>query len=209
MRERKPKTYNSTGFVCCHLFYNQIQKCKKCALHELRINKIKGKTPGAGYRNAKVVIVGMAPGFYRDKDVFCGTPFNFFNKELGYEKGIIGVKNPLLVLTNILTLKKDQFYITNVMKCSVSNDREPADEQLNECIPFLFKELRAINPVVVIGLGKFVEKVYIKFKTTFDHILNDSMWFNTYHPGYIVRTGKIEIYHKFADTINEYLELPE
>ncbi|HMS23348.1 MAG TPA: uracil-DNA glycosylase [Candidatus Saccharibacteria bacterium] len=94
---------------------------------------------GYGNPNAKVVFIGEAPGKNEDKE---GRPF-------------IGAAGKFLdeMLDNI-GLKREEVYITNIVKYRPPNNRDPLPDKKNQFLPYLLEELEAIKPVIVVTLGR-------------------------------------------------------
>lgn len=94
---------------------------------------------GHGNPNAKVVFIGEAPGKNEDKE---GRPF-------------IGAAGKFLdeMLDNI-GLKREEVYITNIVKYRPPNNRDPLPDEKNQFLPYLLEELEAIKPVIVVTLGR-------------------------------------------------------
>jgi uracil-DNA glycosylase len=115
---------------------SQVNDCKACPLSYAR----KKAVPGEGPANAQVMLIGEAPGFYENEQgrPFVGAAGNFLNELL--EKAGIG--------------RKDVF-ITNVVKCRPPGNRDPLPEELSACTGFLDRQIEAINPLVIVTLGRF------------------------------------------------------
>ncbi len=113
----------------------EIKNCKRCELWKTKTNYV----PGEGNPKAKIVFVGEAPGREEDKQ---GRPF---------------VGNAGKYLTEVMQkfgLKREDVYITNVLKCRPPNNRDPKPEEVEACKPFLIKQLEAIKPDVIVCLGR-------------------------------------------------------
>lgn len=119
---------------------NQISKtisqCTKCNLGRTRKNAV----PGEGNPNAKIIFVGEAPGANED---FKGIPF------CGKAGGILDE------LLNSVGLKRNEIYITNILKCRPPGNRDPNNQEIQACVPYLEKQIELINPEVICCLGNF------------------------------------------------------
>ncbi|WP_448577679.1 uracil-DNA glycosylase family protein [Thermosphaera sp.] len=114
--------------------FNEIRNCKKCRLHESRINPV----PGEGSLTAKVVLIGEAPGRKEDE---VGRPF----------VGLAGkFLNTLLENTG---LKREEVFITNIVKCRPPGNRKPRRDEISQCLGYLSRQLRLLRPRVLILLG--------------------------------------------------------
>lgn len=114
----------------------QVRECKKCSLHFSRKNGV----PGEGPANAEVMLIGEGPGFYENEQgrPFVGSAGKFLDELL--EKG---------------GLKRSEVFITNVVKCRPPGNRDPMPEELSACNDYLEEQIRTINPLVIVTLGRF------------------------------------------------------
>jgi DNA polymerase len=94
---------------------------------------------GDGDPNADVVFIGEAPGKNEDEQ---GLPF-------------VGAAGKFLeeMLTSI-NLRRQQVYITNIVKYRPPNNRDPEPEEKLEFLPYLERQLNIIEPLVVVTLGR-------------------------------------------------------
>jgi len=98
----------------------QIQNCRACPLAETRINPV----PGEGSITAELMFVGEGPGYDEDQQ---GRPF-------------VGRAGQLLTkIINAMEFRREDVYITNVVKCRPPDNRNPNMEELEKCQPFLFE----------------------------------------------------------------------
>lgn len=114
----------------------QIRNCSNCSLSQTRSNAV----PGEGSTEADFVFIGEGPGFYEDRD---GKPF-------------VGQAGKLLdeMLASI-SLKREDVYITNMVKCRPPNNRDPLPIEIESCRPFLDQQIQMIDPKVLVTLGRF------------------------------------------------------
>lgn len=114
---------------------DEIRACKKCRLASSRTNPV----PGEGNRDSQVMFVGEAPGRKEDE---WGRPF-------------VGPAGQLLTeLIEKIGVKRDDVYITNVVKCRPPNNRDPADDEIEACLPYLLRQMKLIKPNIIIALGR-------------------------------------------------------
>jgi DNA polymerase len=113
-----------------------VSDCKACQLSYARKNAV----PGEGPANAQVMLIGEGPGFYENEQgrPFVGAAGNFLNALL--EKAAIG---------------RGDVFITNVVKCRPPGNRDPLPEELAACAGYLDRQIEAINPLVIVTLGRF------------------------------------------------------
>ena len=113
----------------------QINTCTLCTLSEKRSMAV----PGEGSQSATIMFIGEGPGFYEDKN---GRPF-------------VGPAGKLLdKLLSSIGLRRDDVYITNMIKCRPPNNRDPLSTEIRSCKPYLDKQMSIIQPKVVVTLGR-------------------------------------------------------
>jgi DNA polymerase len=114
----------------------QASVCTKCELQFSR----KQAVPGEGPADAEIMFIGEGPGFHENEQ---GRPF-------------VGAAGQFLdeLLTGI-NLKRQQVYITNVVKCRPPGNRDPQTEELEACSDYLERQIKAINPKVIVTLGRY------------------------------------------------------
>jgi DNA polymerase len=114
----------------------QVNTCEKCALHFSR----KLSVPGEGPANAELMFIGEGPGFYENEQ---GRPF-------------VGQAGKVLdELLETAGLKRQDVFICNVVKCRPPGNRDPLPEELSACAVYLDQQIEAINPCVIVTLGRF------------------------------------------------------
>jgi len=114
--------------------FNEIRSCRKCRLHESRTNPV----PGEGPLTARVVVIGEAPGRKEDES---GTPF-------------VGSAGKFLnTLLESAGLKREEVFITNIVKCRPPGNRKPRRDEISQCLGYLSRQLRLLKPRVLILLG--------------------------------------------------------
>lgn len=113
-----------------------VSNCKKCDLCHSRDKGV----PGEGPSDAEIMFIGEGPGFHENMQ---GRPF-------------VGAAGDLLVeLLDSISMKREQVFITNVVKCRPPGNRDPLPEELEACNPYLEKQLQIINPKVIVTLGRY------------------------------------------------------
>ncbi len=114
----------------------QISVCLKCELHKSRLKAV----PGEGPSDARIMFIGEGPGFHENQQ---GKPF-------------VGAAGKFLdELLQNADLKRDQVFITNVVKCRPPGNRDPQDDELKACNTYLEDQIQIINPSVIVTLGRF------------------------------------------------------
>ncbi len=113
----------------------EIRRCRRCPLYKFRRNAV----PGEGNRNAEVMFVGEAPGAMEDKE---GRPF-------------VGAAGKLLTeLLEGIGLRRRDVYITNIVKCRPPHNRDPREEEIKACLPYLRRQIKLVEPRVIVALGR-------------------------------------------------------
>ena len=114
----------------------EVQACTRCALYR----SAKLGVPGSGSAQAEVLLVGEAPSAYDDHS---GRPFS-------------GPSGAFLdELLALVGLDRAQIYLTNVVKHRAPPTRSPEPDELAACSGYLTRQIAAINPLVVVTLGRF------------------------------------------------------
>lgn len=114
----------------------EIAACRECRLCEGRTRTV----PGEGAAQPMVLVIGEAPGYDEDRS---GRPF-------------VGRAGEYLDrwLEAIELRRSDHCYITNVVKCRPPNNRDPAGEEMQACLPFLQRQMRLLAPRAILTVGR-------------------------------------------------------
>jgi uracil-DNA glycosylase len=149
--------------------------CTRCKLHVLGRSQV---VFGVGHPRARLMFVGEAPGEDEDRQ---GEPF-------------VGRAGQLLTkIIEAIGLTRDQVYIANVIKCRPPGNRNPEPDEVATCEPFLFRQVDAIKPRVVVALGKFAAQSLLRSVEPISRIRGREFDFRgatlipTYHPAYLLR----------------------
>jgi DNA polymerase len=120
--------------------FNEVKDCTRCPLYETRTKAVFG----AGNADADLMFVGEAPGAEEDRQ---GLPF-------------VGRAGQLLnQMLEEIGLARDDVFIANVLKSRPPGNRDPQPEEIQACEPYLFEQVRLIEPRVVCTLGNFATKL--------------------------------------------------
>lgn len=116
-----------------------VLKCQKCSLAQTRTNPVVGE----GSFNAKIMFIGEAPGFNEDKEgrPFCGQAGKILDE-----------------LLESVEIPREDVYITNILKCRPPENRDPQQEEILACTPYLEKQIEILNPRVICPLGRYSMK---------------------------------------------------
>lgn len=155
----------------------ELGDCTRCKLHTLGRKQI---VFGVGNPNADLMFVGEAPGADEDEQ---GEPF-------------VGRAGQLLTkIIEAIGLQRSDVYIANVLKCRPPNNRAPEPDEVAMCEPFLFKQIDAIRPKVIVALGAHAAHALLKVDTTISKMRGQVFEFRggaklipTFHPAYLLRS---------------------
>lgn len=156
------------------ILYDKIHNCQECKLGATRTKFVFG----AGNPNADIMVIGEAPG--HDEDLK-GEPF-------------VGRAGQLL--TNILAainLSRDDIYIANIIKCRPPENRRPEKEEIEQCEPYLQKQIDLIKPKFILALGLTAVDALLKTKNKMGDIRGKILTYRnttmlaTYHPAALLR----------------------
>jgi uracil-DNA glycosylase family 4 len=121
--------------VALEAIATEVRDCTKCRLHETRTKAV----PGEGDPSTEVVFIGEGPGFNEDQQ---GRPF------VGRAGGL------LERLLGSIGWRRDQVFITNIVKCRPPGNRDPEPDEVAACAPYLHRQLAALDPAVIVTLGR-------------------------------------------------------
>jgi DNA polymerase len=152
----------------------ELGDCRRCRLWEKRTRLVFG----AGNPHAKLVFVGEGPGFEEDQQ---GEPF-------------VGAAGRLLTkIIDAIQLSREQVYICNIVKCRPPGNRNPRPDEIEACLPFLERQIAAIQPDGICALGTVAAQTLLKSDAPISklrgkvHFYQGIQVFPTYHPAYLLR----------------------
>lgn len=147
-------------------------RCKLCRLGRTQV------VFGVGNPTADLMFVGEAPG--ADEDAR-GEPF-------------VGRAGQLLTkIIEAMGLTRDQVYIANLIKCRPPGNRNPEPDEMEQCEPFLLRQIDVIKPKVIVALGKFSAQALLRTTDPITRLrgrefrYRDAVLMPTYHPAYLLR----------------------
>lgn len=153
----------------------ELGDCTRCRLHGGRATLVYG----VGNPDAALMFVGEAPG--RDEDLQ-GIPF-------------VGRAGQLLTrIIEAIDLQRDDVYIANVIKCRPPDNRNPEPDEVRTCEPFLFAQIDAIRPRVIVALGSFAARALLRTDDAISRLrgrvyeLRGARLIPTFHPAYLLRS---------------------
>ncbi len=162
------------------IFNKEICDCDKCALGATRNQFVFG----VGDPQANLLLVGEAPGAQEDK---LGEPF-------------VGRAGKLLdkMLNAINRGRSKDVYICNVLKCRPPNNRDPLSTEVEQCEPYLLKQIEIIQPKLIVALGRVAGMTLLKIEQPLKEMrgkLHDyfgTPLIVTYHPAALLRNSNFK-----------------
>ena len=160
-------------------YYDTIKDCVDCDLGHTRKNFVFGE----GNPESEIVFIGEAPG---EKEDLEGIPF-------------VGKSGKLLdkILAAIQLNRKD-VYILNIVKCRPPENRNPSIEEINKCERYLKKQLKIIQPKIIVALGRIAAQTLLNNKNTLSDLRNKIHKYEnidllvTYHPAALLRNPNLK-----------------
>lgn len=161
---------------------DEIGDCQRCKLSKGRTHIVFGE----GNANAKIMFIGEAPG--REEDLQA-RPF-------------VGDAGQLLTrLIERMGFKREDVYIANIVKCRPPMNRDPQDDEMSTCFPFLDRQIEIISPEVIMSLGKISAYMLMGVKgpiSKFSITKVRGRFYEykgipvmpTFHPAYLLRNPK-------------------
>jgi uracil-DNA glycosylase family 4 len=153
-----------------------VKGCTLCPLHKTRTQGVFG----VGNRNAQWMVIGEAPGADEDRQ---GEPF-------------VGRAGQLLnAMLKAIGLKREQVFIANILKSRPPNNRDPKPEEVQACIPYLFRQIELVNPRLILCVGRIAAQTLLetdtpigKLRGQLHRIAGNRPMVVTYHPAYLLRS---------------------
>jgi DNA polymerase len=169
------------------LLHEEIERCEKCPLYISRLNPV----PGEGPVDAKLMLVGEAPGAREDES---GQPFVGRSGEL------------LTTLLSSIGLSRNDVFITSVLKSKPPKNRTPTRSEIEACRPYLERQIEIIDPQIVVLLGGVaVSSIIGPWKMAESHGKfyegGERAFFITYHPAAALR------FPRFKDVMRSDFEI--
>lgn len=173
---------------------SELGDCKRCKLYKTRRTIVFGE----GNEKATLMFIGEGPGYDEDAQ---GRPF-------------VGKAGQLLTkIIQSINLRREEVYITNIIKCRPPQNRNPQPDEIKSCHPFLMKQIDVIKPKIICALGTFSAQTLLQtdskittLRGTFYEV-NGIQVIPTYHPAFLLRNPerKKEVWEDMKK-IAEYLK---
>lgn len=151
-----------------------IRTCPKCRLSKSRTQAV----PGEGPADARLMVVGEGPGAKEDET---GRPF-------------VGRAGELLTeILAAIDLPRETVFICNIVKCRPPENRKPQQEEIDACVPYLYRQIEIVRPGVILAMGGTAAETLLGVKQPLGRLRNRVHDFRgiplvvTYHPAALLR----------------------
>jgi len=171
----------------------EIEHCRRCGLCQQRHSIVLGE----GNRKADIMLVGEGPGADEDAQ---GRPF-------------VGKAGQLLdKMFQAIDMRREDLYITNVVKCRPPGNRTPLDDEAEACLPILRMQYALIKPKIVVCLGATATRHVYERDARITRVRgqwlekNGTLFLPTYHPAALLRdeTKKKDVWEDLQSIARTY-----
>ena len=173
-----------------------VKQCRKCRLCETRKNVVFG----VGNREADIMFIGEGPGADEDAQ---GEPF-------------VGKAGKLMNMAfDMLGVKREEVYIANIVKCRPPNNRNPQDDEAENCLDYLRNQVILVKPKIIVLLGSVALKNVLGKE--YGITASRGKWLErkgilympTWHPAALLRdeNKKIDFIKDLKQVIKKYNEI--
>jgi uracil-DNA glycosylase family 4 len=169
---------------------DEVSVCRKCNLHHSR----KRSVPGVGPGSTEIMFIGEGPGFHENEQ---GLPF-------------VGAAGKFLdELLARAGLSRTDVWIGNVVKCRPPDNRDPLPEELFACNEYLERQIEAINPRIIVTLGRFSMGKFLPNARISDvhgqmHRSGDRFIIAMFHPAAALHQAKLK-----PSLLADFAQLPQ
>jgi DNA polymerase len=155
----------------------EVEHCTRCKLHACRTRTVFG----VGNRRARWLVVGEAPGAEEDRQ---GEPF-------------VGRAGKLLdAMLLAIGLRREEVFIANVLKCRPPDNRNPAPDEVAQCLPYLERQIALLKPSIMLAVGSVAAQNLLATDVPVGRLRGNVHAFGnartplvvTYHPAYLLRS---------------------
>jgi uracil-DNA glycosylase family 4 len=164
---------------------SEVRGCRMCRLCETRTIGV----PGEGDPHAEVMFIGEGPGFHEDQQ---GRPF-------------VGAAGQLLVeMLQLIGLRRQEVFITNVVRCRPPGNRDPLPDELAACDAYTQRQIAVLDPKLIVTLGRYSMARFFGPGSMRDLHGRSKDWNGVtclamYHPAAILRTPTAEMKRVYAE----------
>ncbi|WP_081697958.1 uracil-DNA glycosylase [Chitinivibrio alkaliphilus] len=160
--------------------FREVAVCQRCPLHTGRHKAVFG----AGNVDASVFVIGEAPGFSEDQK---GLPF-------------VGKAGELLtkMMQAISLSRHEDLFISNIVKCRPPENRDPATDEAQTCLPYLEKQISIVQPRAILLLGRVAAHTLLQETDSIKSLQNHVFHYKniplmvTYHPAALLRNASLK-----------------
>jgi DNA polymerase len=173
----------------------EVRACRMCKLCQTRTVGV----PGEGSPNAEIMFIGEGPGFHEDQQ---GRPF-------------VGAAGQLLTeMLRGIGLRREDVFITNVVRCRPPGNRDPLPDELAACDTYTQRQLAVLDPKLIVTLGRFSMARFVGSGSMRDLHGRTREWngitcLAMYHPAFILRTPTVELRRIYDDDFRKIPPLLE
>ncbi|MBV9579872.1 MAG: uracil-DNA glycosylase [Chloroflexi bacterium] len=177
------------------LIGGDVRACRACKLCERRTVGV----PGEGSPTADVMFIGEGPGFHEDQQ---GRPF-------------VGAAGQLLTeMLGVINLRRQDVFITNVVRCRPPGNRDPLPDELQACDTYTQRQIALLKPKLIVTLGRFSMARFVGQGPMRELHGRTRQWngitcLAMYHPAAILRTPTAEMRRIYADDFRKIPNLLE
>lgn len=150
--------------------------------------------PGDGNPDAQLMFIGEAPGSQEDK---LGRPF-------------VGASGKFLdEMLDTIGLRRDDVFVTNIVKFRPPDNRDPSKEEIEICLPFLLSQIKTIQPKLIVFLGRHSMNVFLpelKISEAHGKVYKRSgmVFLPLYHPAAALYNGSMR-----QTLLDDFLKIPK
>src|SRR4030088_2768400 len=162
-----------------------VRACRMCKLCQTRTVGV----PGEGRPTAEIMFIGEGPGFHEDQQ---GRPF-------------VGAAGQLLTeMLRVIDLRREDVFITNVVRCRPPGNRDPLPDELQACDTYTQRQIALLDPKLIVTLGRYSMASFIGSGPMRDLHGRAREWngitcLAMYHPAAILRTPTVEMRRMYED----------
>ncbi len=175
----------------------RVSSCTACRLSEQRLNPVFG----SGSPSADLMVIGEGPGEMEDRT---GQPF-------------VGKAGAYLDawLSAISLSREENVYIANVVKCRPPQNRDPHEDEVAQCSPYLLRQIELIRPRMILCLGRFASHTLLSTTDSMRSLRGKVYRYHeiptvvTYHPAAVLRNANLrrDVWEDLK-TVASFLDLP-
>ena len=172
----------------------QVKNCQRCPLYKNATNGV----PCEGNPNAQILFIGEGPGYYEDQE---GRPF-------------VGRAGKLLTRSiESIGLKREEVFITNVVKHRPPENRDPTPGEIDACNVWLDKQIEILKPKLIVTLGRYSLGKFIPNRSISQihgkvQNIEDQLILPMYHPAAALRNGNImDLFEQDFKLITKIMDL--